>query len=99
MNYFLTNFISIATSTLVVDPYLVTNNFDNSLISKDVSFKGMTIPAPVLKWRESVNHPSHSAHQLPELKIDPTIQLHVNDDDDDDDDKNQLLQVQVVRTN
>jgi hypothetical protein len=89
--------ISIATSTLV-DPYLITNNFDNSLISKDDSFKRTTMPEPVLKRRESVNH--HSALDLPEPTImvahhqpepelpevnppvDPTIQLH--------DDKNSI---------
>ena len=37
----------------------------------------MTLPEPVLKWRESVNH---SVLHFPELKLDPTIQLHIDDD-------------------
>jgi hypothetical protein len=82
VNFFYT--ISIATSTLV-DPYLVTNNFNNSLISQDDSFKRMVMPEPVLKWRESVNH---SAGYYPELmvaqpfKVEPHPSIQLYDDDD-----------------
>ena len=87
---FLTDFIFIATTTLV-DPYLVTKNIDNSLISKEDSFKRTEIPEPALKRRESVNHsvivdlpspepePMVGAHQLPELKLGPTIELYEDD--------------------
>ena len=95
--FFSSNLISIATSTLV-DPYLITNGFNNSLISQDDSFKRTAIPEPVLKWRESVVK-NHSALDLPEpmvSKLDPTgtttttttgIRLH----DDDDDDNKKLI--------
>jgi hypothetical protein len=80
--FLLTNFISIATSTLV-DPYLITNSFNNSLISQDDSFKRMEMPEPVLKWKESVNH---SAFNLPMQKVaqpfeldSTTIKLHDDD--------------------
>ena len=98
--FFFSNLISIATSTLV-DPYLITNGFNNSLISQDDSFKRTAIPEPVLKWRESVVK-NHSALDLPEpmvSKLDPTggtttttgIRLHDDDDDDDDDDDKKLI--------
>lgn len=88
--FFKRTFISIATSTLI-DPYLVTNGIDKSLISQDDSFKQMTLPEPVLnlEGRESVTN--HSGLDLPqpmidqpsELQVDDTIQLHNHENDDD----------------
>ena len=59
-------YFSFPTATSFVDPFLVTNNFDNSLISNDGSFKRVAIPEPVLR-RDQFNP---SALNLPEQMMD-----------------------------
>jgi len=77
-------------TSIVADPFLVTDGFDNSPISRDNSFKQMTMPELALKWRKSVNHSTFDlpgpmvAQSSSKLQLDPIIKLHDHDDDDDD---------------